>query len=796
MIRGFEEPNIHSLFMIIQYIKIAFRNLKRHKTYSFLNILGMAAGMTCSLLILLWVYDEWSYDRNFKNANELFRVIEDQHLQEGNGSMIVPTAGALAQSLKIEYPEIIRAARFCPSPLTLKKGDDFIEEMVISADKDFLKMFGVNFLQGDINTAFNNPHNIVMTEESAIKFFGTTDALGKTIESRGYSVTVTGVVKSFPHNCHIQFSYLVPIEWMSEFGGRTSGWNERFNIYLGTKKGTDFNVLNKKIRDVIKTHVPNSKSEIFLQNIKKVHLFSAGKYIADDAATGNIIYVRLMFIMAVFILAIACVNFINLSTAQASKRSREVGVRKVTGANRQVLITQFLCEAFIIMLIASIVASICVALLLPGFNNMIGKQLAVYHHNSGLFAGLFIILLLCTIAAGAYPAFYLSSLRPLTVIKGMVNKRPGMTGSRSILVSFQFFISILLIACTLIIKRQVSFLRNTDMGFNRNNIAYFMFPTRPSDPKLESLKEELLKSPDILSVTRASNPFRNDGIRNGYLWVGKTPGEDIYFHIMGVDQDYAKTYELRIKSGNFFSHDLQSEKKSIVINEESARILGFSNPVGETISDSRGNELKIIGVVKDFHIQSLHHRIEPLIMQVGETNNFYVRMKPGNILPAVEHIKATYYSFNPGLPINFHFLDDGFDNLYIAEQRMSKMSGYLSLLAILISCLGLLGLSSFLIEARTKEVGIRKVNGARTSEIFALFTREYLILVFISFVIATPVAWIASNTWLRTFAYRINVSFWIFIATGLIAIMISLITIGYQSLKAAGRNPSEALRYE
>jgi putative ABC transport system permease protein len=782
--------------MIMQYLKIAFRNIRRHSAYSILNILGMATGLTCAILILLWVYDEWSYDRNFKNAGELFRVIENQHLQAGNGSMIVPTAGALASVLKSEYPEIIRATRSCPSPLTLKKGGEFIEEMVTSADKDFLKMFGVKFLQGDINTAFDNPHNIVMTEETAIKFFGTTAVLGKTIESRGYSVTVTGVVKNFPQNSHIQFKYLVPIEWMADFGAHTSDWNQRLNIYLELKKGTNVEILDKKIRNLIQRHNKDSKSEIFLQNIKKVHLFSSGKYIADDAATGNITYVRLMSLMATFILAIAFINFVNLSTALAANRAREVGVRKVTGANRPVLIAQFLGETLIIILIASIIATICVALLLPGFNNLTGKQLNINYQSPGLYAGILTIMLFCTFIAGGYPAFYLSSLRPLTVIRGIGNRTPGKTGFRRVLVVFQFFISILLIACTLIVKKQVYFLRSKDLGFNRHNITYFMFPTGPSDPRLESLKKELLKSPDILSVTRAGNPFYNDGVRNGYSWAGKKEGDDVYFHIMSADPDYANTYDLKMKSGRFFSSDYSSDKTAVVVNEEGANTMGFANPLGETITTSWGAKLIVIGIVKDFHIQSLHHKIEPLIMQLGESNNFYVRIKPGHIPAAVEYIMATFKSFDPGLPINFHFLDDDFENLYRTEQRMSKLSEYLSLLAIIISCLGLLGLSSFLIENRTKEVGIRKVNGAKTSEIFSLLTKEYIVLVTISFVIATPVAWFAIHRWLQNFAYRINEGLWVFAFTGFIALAVTLVTVGYQSFRAARRNPVEALRYE
>jgi len=781
---------------MIQYIKLAFRNIKRHSAYSALNISGLAIGITCSILIFLWSYDEWSYDRCFENAKVLYRVIEDQHLQEGNGSMIVPTASALVTELKSEYPEIIRSTRARPSPLTLKKGDEYIEEMVTSADKDFLKMFGVEFIMGDINTAFDNPHNIVMTEEAALKFFGTTAVLGRTIESRGFSVTVTGVVRSFPRNSHIQFNYLVPIEWMADAGGPVNDWNNRDKIYLELKKGTRVEILNEKIRDFIQRHKKDSKSEIFLQNIRKVHLYSSGKYIADDAATGNITNVRLMSLMAAFILAIAFINFVNLSTAIAAKRAREVGVRKVTGASRPVLIAQFLGESLVIMLIATIIAMICIDSLLPGFNNLTGKQITLNYSDPWFYFGVMTFILLSTLIAGSYPAFYMSSLKPLTVIKGIVNSKPEKRGFRRVLVLFQFFISILLIAFTMIVKKQVNFLTSKDMGFNRNNIVYFMFPTRPSDPKLESLKKELLVNPDILSVTRGWNPFYNDGKRNGYSWAGKKTDEDVSFHIMSVDQDYLKTYELNMKSGRFFSSDFLADKTSIVLNEAGAGILGFSDPVGETIKNPKGAELRIIGVVKDFHIQSLHHKIEPLIMQIGETNNFYVRVKPDRIIPVVEFIKSAFYSFDPGLPIDLNFLDDDFESLYLAEQRMAKMSEFLSFLAIIISCLGIIGLSSFMIENRTKEVGIRKVNGAKSSEIFSLFSGEYIVLVSISVALATPIAWFAAFKWLQNFAYRTELSWWIYALSGIMAFVLTILAVGWQSWRAATRNPVEAMRYE
>jgi ABC-type antimicrobial peptide transport system permease subunit len=782
--------------MIRNYFKIALRNIKRHSAYSILNISGMAIGMACSILILLWVQDEWSFDRYFKNADNLYRVIENQNLTSGGSSLIVPVPGALAQALKEEYPEIIRAVRFCPNPMTLQKKGEFIEETVISTDKDFLKMFDIKFIRGNINTALNDPHSIVMTEETAKKYFGNEDAMGKTLLSRGFNVTVTGVVKSMPENSHIQFNFLVPIEWLSVLAAHIDGWNERFNTYIELKEGTDSKLVEAKIHDFIKKHNKESNSEIFLQNIKKIHLYSAGKYEADDYATGNITYVRILSLIAAFILIIACINFLNLSTAQSAGRAREIGVRKVAGAGKRKIISQFLGESLMIVLVAHVIAMILVELLLPGFNTLIGKHLSVDYQSAGLYIGLITIAMFCVLLAGGYPAFYLSSLNPLDTIKGVINNNPGKAGLRRILVIFQFSLSILLIICTLIVDTQLKYIQNKNLGFNKENIGYFMFPTRPSDPKLETLKKELCSNPDILCVTRAWNPFYNEGTMNGFSWEGKKEGDDVYFHMIGADVDYAKTYKLEIKEGRFFSSGFSTDNTAIVINEEAAKILGFNNPVGETITSSSGSKLNIIGVVKDFHIQSLHYKIGPLIMQLGESNNFYVKMKPDRIISTVEFIKKTFKSFDAGLPIDFHFLDDDYDNLYRTEKRMGTIFGYFSFLAIIISCLGLIGLSSFMTERRTKEIGIRKINGAKAIEIFSLLSGEYIIWVMISILIACPIAGYIMHKWLQNFAYRISVGWWIFALSGVLALIIALLTVSWQSYRAAGINPVESLRYE
>ena len=758
--------------------------------------------MACALLILLWVYDEWSYDRDFKNADNIYRVTENENPPGGEASQFAIAPGALTKALKEEYPEIIRSARYEPhSELRLKKGDEFREEKAVAAvDKDFLKMFNIEFVQGDINSALNEPHNVVLTEEMADKYFGNKDALGKTLtESLGYQVTVTGVVKK-PYNSHLRFDFLVPIELLTERGAPLNNWEFRCYNYIELHKGTDSKILDIKIRDYLKKHIKGSNSEIFLQNIKKIHLFSSRKYTYDISGHGDITYVRIMGLIAVFILLIACINFMNLATAQSARRAKEIGIRKVAGANKRKIIFQFLGESLLIVFMAHVIAMIIVELLLPGFNNLVGKQLTVNYQSAGLYMGLITMVLFCGLLAGSYPAFYLSSLKPLDIMKGAIIKNPRNAQFRRVLVIFQFSLSVLLIICTLIVGKQLNYLQNRKLGFNKDNIGYFMFPTAPWDPKLKIVKNELLNNPDIVSVTNVffnyDNPLNMEGTSGGFNWEGKKEGDDVLFYTLGADEDYAKTFQIELKEGRYFSSEFSTDATAAVINEEAAKIMDFKDPVGEIITTPQGSKLNIIGVVKDFHFKSLHYKIEPLIMQIGGSNTFFIRMKPEHITSTVESIRKTYSSFKPDIPLNFHFLDDDFDKLYRTEQRMSKIFGYFSFLVIIISCLGLIGLSSFMTERRTKEIGIRKANGAKSHEIFFFLSKEYIIWVLISIIIACPIAWYAMHKWLQNFAYRINISWWAFALAGAIALLIALLTVGLQSCRAASKNPFEALRYE
>jgi putative ABC transport system permease protein len=800
--------------MIKNYFKIALRNIKRYSTHSVLNISGMAIAMASAILILLWVQNELSYDRFLKNAGSIYRVLENRYAEGGDIFSSALTPNPLAPALKEEYPEIIRYSRYEGRAFPVQKNDDYILEVGAVVDKDFLEMFNIRFVLGDIKSTFNGPHDLVITEEMAHKYFGYENPLGKTLKSMNFIFNITGVVKSLPQNSSIQFDFLIPFKFYTELGTDLNAWG--FNAtysYIELQQGTDSKMVENKIRDILRIKNKNARVDIFLQNIKQIHLYSYGKYDADISGLGDITYIRILSVIAVFILILACINFMNLSTAQSARRAKEIGVRQIAGANKGKIAFQFLGESLFIIFIAHVLAMILVELLLPGFNNLIrnyqssdflmmnfnnhiSKQVDVNYHYAGLYIGLIIVVLFCGLLAGSYPALYLSSLKPLDTMKGIINKNPGKAGFRRSLVIFQFSIAILLIICSLIIGKQLKYIQNKNPGFKKENIVYFQFGM--GFPR-EIFKKEISNNSDIVSVTIAQNPFSGigTGTSEGFKWEGQHDGEKVPFSTMYTDEDYAKTFQLEMKEGRYFSFEFSTDNTTIVINEKAAEIMGFKNPVGEIVMSEDGSKFRIIGVVKDFHFKSLRTRIEPLILfMYRESFNCFIKMKSDKISSPLEFVRKTFKSYNQSIPLVFKFFEDDYNNLYWREQRMSKIFDYFSFLAIIISTLGLIGLSLFMTELRTKEIGLRKINGAKSFEIFFMLSKEYLLWVLISIIIACPIAWYVMQKWLQKFAYRIEISWWIFALTGAIALVVALFTVGIQSYKAASKNPVEALRYE
>ncbi len=771
----------------------------------------MAIAMACTILVLLWVQHCINWDRSYPNANELYRVIVNHQYNDGPLQQEAFAPLPLAAALKEEYPEIIRASRYEKSVMSLRKGDEFITEKISFVDPDFLKMFPIELVQGDISTAFTGPHNLIISEEMAGRFFADEDPVGKTLIYKDIVLTVTGVAKNLQKNNSVRFGFLLPFEFLMKpemQKGIQNDWMYALgSCLIELNKEADSKIVEDKIKYIIKRNNKDINAEIFLQNITKIHLYSARKYFGENFPLSSIVYVRLGSVIAVLILIMACINYINLVIAQSVRRAKEIGLRKVAGANKRKIMFQFLGESLLIVFVAHIIAMILVELLLPGFNSiMYGgmSEIEVNYKSVGLYMGLITIVLCCGLLAGSYPALYLSSLKPSHILKGINDKNTGNMKFRRILVVSQFAMSFLFILCTFIIRSQLNYLQQRDLGLNMYHTAHFEFT---EGIQRETLKNKLLSNPHIESVTITGhqNVLNNWASVSDINWKGQKAGDNILFHILLTDRDFAKTFQLELKEGRFLTSDeyvaeIKEQFINIVINEKAATLLGFKEPIGEVLSASPGWKLRIVGVVKDFHFKQLRYAIDPLIILpvrssiIGGT--CYIRMQPDHITSIVNDIRNIFKTYNLDYAPDIVFPDDDYDYMYIIEQKAGILFSSISIVAIIISCLGLIGLSTFITLRRTKEIGIRKANGAKSVEIFSLLSKEYIKLILISFIISCPIALYATNIWLQGFAYRTNISWWVFALSLVIVILITIITVGFQTYRAANRNPVEALRYE
>jgi putative ABC transport system permease protein len=787
--------------MIKNYFKIAIRNVRRHATYSILNISGMAIGMASAIILLIWVQYQFSYNRYYKNADRLYRVLE-RHYTDGKPEWVAVTTYPLAAALKSEYPEIKRSTVYQNFWEKFIKGDNVIAGTLATVDKDFFEMFDIEFVHGDKNSALNGPYDIIITEDMATRYFGNEDPLGKTMKDGPNLIfTVTAVVKTIPRNSHFYVDCFVSSEFLkTRYRVNLYDWkNASSYTFIELKDRTDSKQVEEKIKDIIQRNLKESKAEIYLQNIKKVHLYSQGMN-TNVIAYGNIVHVRLASLIAILILTIVCINFMNLLTAQSSGRSKEIGVRKIAGAGKRKIVLQFLGESLLIVFVAHIIAMILVELLLPVFNTAMYINLEVNYLSPGLYIVLITVILFCGLLAGSYPAWYLSSLQPINIMKGIIIKNSGNAKFRRILVISQFTLSFLFIISTMIIKSQLNYMNSKSYGADIKNVCYFEFN---EGIQRETIKNELSKLPNILSVTITDHQYflNNWTTVKGISWKGKKEGDEVPFNLLAADKDYAKTFHLELKEGSYLSTDeFSTDNSAMVINEKAAAIFGFKDPIGEVITSDQGLKLIITGVIKNFHFKSFHFAIDPLLIvpihPSVKGGKCYIRMNPDSIASAVSNIRNTIKSYKTDYPLNIDFLEDEYNGINRIEVISGTMFGYFAFLTIIISILGLIGLSTFMTVRRTKEIGIRKVNGAKSPEIFYMLSKEYFGLVTISFLIASPIAWFATNIWLQSFAYRINVCWWLFALAWVIVMLITMLTVGMQSFKAAGKNPVEALRYE
>ncbi len=808
--------------MIKNYLKTAIRNLLKNKGFTAINVLGLALGIATCLLILFYVFDELSYDHYNKNAERIFRVNNGIKFG-GNENTYAVTAPPAAMALKADFPEIEEAVRFRErGGLRIKKGNQNIQEdKVVYADSTLFAVFTLPMIEGDPAEALKEPHSVVITEQTAKKYFNRTNVVGQVLmvnDKQPYKVT--GVIKDIPSQSHFNFDIFVSMASLDE--SREDSWlSINFNTYILLRPGSDYKKLEAKLPGFMRKHAGpqvqsalNISFDAFEQSgnylrlslipLTKIHLESNLQ--AELGANGNIQYVYIFSAIALFILLIACINFMNLSTARSANRAREVGVRKVLGSPRKYLIAQFLTESILVTLAGAAIAVLAAWALLPVFNDLAGKQLAVnYQLVARLVPVLLVFVLIIGCLAGSYPAFFLSAFQPIDVLKGKVAKGFKGGGLRSFLVVFQFSISILLIIGTLVVYNQLSYIQARDLGYDRSHVVIVQNVSSLGD-KAKSFKQEIKKISGVDNATMTGGlPTSEYGNTTSFFKDQVIDQKRaIIARQWAVDEDYINTLGMKIISGRNFSPQMLTDSTAIVINEAAAKMLGYPNPLNHFLYTPADNtltrllNLHIIGVIRDFNFRSLRENVTPMIFTHDEDRAaLSIRLHAGANTPAVmDQIKSKWKEVSPTQEFAYSFMEQDFDALYRTEQQMGKLFISFTTLAIIIACLGLFGLATYAAEQRTKEIGIRKVLGAGMTTIVGMLSKDFIKLVLIAILIATPLAWFFMRKWLQGFAYRQEIKWWVLAVAGLTAVLIAFITISFQSVKAALTNPVKSLKSE
>ena len=800
--------------MLKSHLTIAFRNLIRFKAFTAINILGLGVGIGCTILILLWVQDELSYDKSFTNADDIYLV-----LRGDRDGITAVTSHLLAPALQEELPEVTKATSFFRLPESFifffRYGDKGFEENVSLADTNFFSVFSFAFREGDRATALMDPASVVITEDVRQKYFGAEEAVGRFLSVSAFgqvhTMRVSAVLENPPHNSSVGAPIIFPIRWVQSLGMKDYGWqNQSVQTYIELRNsGRDdagIRALAQQIKACELRHDANQSQtlEYSLLPLTQSHLYGSG--VRFLATTGDIKYVRIFLAIAAIILLIASINYTNLTTALGLRRTKEVGIKKAVGASREMLILQFLVESLVLSFIAMALAMLLVELFLPEFNLLAGKNLVIGYSDPSFIALIVGVTIIAGLLSGSYPALFLTSFTPVQILKGKLKPGRGGLFTRRGLVVFQFALSIVMIICTIVVFSQLSFIRNSNLGFDKENVLCISIAGEAND-RYEVLKTRLQTNPDILGVARSEAMNSKGWSRTmGVSWQGKGNGDNTSFWVLAADCDLASTYNIEMSEGRFFSRQFPSDQtNAYVINEAAAKAMGMKSPLNQDIGVYliERREGKIIGVTRDFHFASFHTAVEPLIIAIPDSNQqnlFYrtisIRFRPGTLSNTMAFIERTWKEQMRDIPFSYYFYDESLKAQYSSEQRMETIFRYFSSLSILIASLGLFGLASFSAEQRTKEIGIRKVLGATVSDITMALSREFLMLVIVSNVLAWPVAYYVMNKWLQSFAYRIDFSPWAFVLAGVTALLVALMTVSWQAIRAAVSNPVDALRYE
>jgi putative ABC transport system permease protein len=788
--------------MIRNFLKIAFRTMLKSKAHTAINITGLAVGLACTLLILIWVQYELSIDAWHKDSDRVFQVYEIQNYDNAIEG-VRTTPALLAAEIKRVIPEVELATPMMYNQWhNFRVGDKILTLKGGYAGADYFSIFNIKMLEGSSRSALNTLSGIAISKKMADQFFGSTQtAMGKSLRfNNDKDFVVTAVFEDLPENTSRKFEYLISWEellterpWLKQWGAQAS------ETYVMLRKTARANQVEAKLKHFLDNYNREQqqgsfKIELGLQGFNEVYLH--GNFANGKVDGGRIEYVWLFSVIAFFILVIACINFMNLTTARSVKRAREIGVRKVLGALRSVLIRQFIGESMLLTVMAVIIALLLLLLLLPAFNGIIQQHIALPFNKLSFWIGLMIITLVTGFISGSYPALFLSSFNPVKVLQGTSKIGKGAAAFRNGLVVFQFVISIVLIIGTIVIARQINFIRSKNLGYDRNNLIYMPL-TGELQFKYALLKEKALNMPGIQSITHSSEaPTGIENEETDVQWAGKAPNFKSPFTIISAGYDFVNTMKIQLLAGRDHSKVFPTDSSGFLINEAALKSIGYAEGIGQPLT-VWGEKGSIVGVIKDFHFSSMHDPIKPLIIRFGEnerSGSALVRALPGQTKQTLGSLEELNKQLNPEFPFNYTFSDEEYANLYQAEQVIGKLAGAFSFLSIFLSCLGLLGQVIFMTELRTKEIGIRKVLGAGTGSLLVLLTGEFMVLIIVALLIACPVAWFAMHKWLQNFAYHTTVQWWIFVVAALIAFMITLLTITVQSVKAVLLTPVKSLR--
>jgi len=788
--------------MLKNYFKTTFRNLWKTKGYSLLNMGGLAIGIACAALIFLWVEDELTFNQYFSNRDNLYKV-KDRQTYNGTTFTFDATPALLAQGMKSEIPGIKNTTRSSWSNRILFSfnGKEIYEEGVY-VDSSFFSMFHLDFIKGDPTHAFDQIYSVVVTEKMAMKFFESTDVVGKTLTiNNKKSYVVTGVIKDLPKNVSLRFDWLSSFKifegentWLKEWG------NNGVTTYAETEANADISNINKKLYGYVGTKSQGATAKMSIYPMSRWRLYD--RY--DDNGKeiqGSMRYVQLFSLIAWIILIIACINFMNLATARSEKRAKEVGVRKVLGVSRTNLITQFIGESLIMSFISTFLAIGLIYLLLPAFNMLVHKELTVSVFNPFHFGAMITISLICGLIAGSYPAFYLSSFNPIGVLKGLKQKsNSGVDFIRKGLVVLQFVISVTFIICTIIIYQQIQHIKDRSLGYNKEGLVYLNV-TGNMKTNFGVIKNDLQQTGVVKNAALSNQMVLQISSNSGnFSWEGKDAGKEVLITVEAVTPGYISTMDMQIKEGHDFYPDMKANTGNVIINEALAKIVNNKNIIGSVISRGDGTKNTVVGVVKDFIYNDMYSTGAPLILFCDTsswTNYMTLRLTDqANLSTTLAQIENVIKKDNPGYPVEYKFVDDTFSKIFTTETLIGKLAGIFALLAIAISCMGLFGLSAYTAEKRTKEIGIRKVLGSSILGLVGLLSKDFIKLVAISCLIAFPIAWWTMKNGLEEYAYRIDISWMVFVAAGILALTIAMITVSFQAIKAAISNPVKSIRTE